>query len=72
MSSNKNKITIYPTKIEGYDNETGNKLFIVESFNKHMVNVKIDTVVNIEKMDEVAKEISGCIAQMVNSSDNNK
>ena len=66
MSSN--NIVVYPARFDGYDNDTNQRLFTVEIFDECTATVKIDTLVDVESWEEIAKEVAKCIAQMVNSS----
>ena len=55
-------LKVYPTKFEAY--ETGDAIFQVEAFDESAATVKIDTVLNVEKWDEIAPLIRKCLMDM--------
>lgn len=66
---NLNKINVYPAKFEGFDNLSGERLFIIESFDEYTVKIKIDQVFSAESWAEASRKISNCMAQMFPDND---
>ena len=55
-------LKVYPTRFEAY--EAGDAVFQVEAFDESAATVKIDTVLNVEKWDEIAPLIRQCLVDM--------
>jgi hypothetical protein len=59
------RIKSYPVKIEAYDVDTNDPIFVVDSFDDSAASVTISTVVNVSMWDVISPEIRKALVSLV-------